>query len=171
MAHHLLPRKLRKPPLGILRNRILYSALIHIGNRLRLQHPRHPRTTTAVKHARAVERALQRVALPAKDVVGVGAVPLIVHERPDKRLLGGKGPVGVAGPQVFEGARVPHGLVRQLRHLDGVRRGALGPVEEAALAFGFGAEHVGLVVRAVEVHAIPAGREVVDRHDARGAGV
>lgn len=109
-----------------------------------------------------VHGALERVALPAEDVVGVGAVAGAVLVAPDERLR------PVLGPEVavVERPRVPHGLERHVWHADRVR-GRAGPVRhEAAPAR---VVHVVLVVGRVEVLAVPARREVVDRHDARRA--
>lgn len=93
----------------------------------------------------------------------MGAVALRVAVAPHEGLR----PVG--GPQaaVIERARVPHGLECDVRHAHGVRGRARPVRHEPARA---AVVHVVLVVGRVQVLAIPARREVMNRHDSRRAG-
>jgi hypothetical protein len=74
---------------------------------------------------------------------------LAVLVAPYERLRAVGRPVGL----IVERARVPHGLVRQLRHAYRVRRRACSRWGECALV---SVVHVVLVVRAVKVLAVPA---------------
>lgn len=113
-----------------------------------------------MEHAAVVHRTLQTISLPSKDIVRMGAVSLAIRVAPDEWLR------AIFRPHVGEHGRVPHCLVSELRHLDGMRCWAWTGRSEAA--FG-GGEHVALVVWRVEVLSIPATREMVDRHDASRA--
>jgi hypothetical protein len=150
---HRIPRQVVQPPLHILLHCTLNSTSVHVLHRLRLQHALVPWTAAPVEHTAVVHHALQAIAFPAEYVVGVCAVALAVRIRPHEGL----GTVG--GPQIRKRSSIPQRLVRELRHLDGMRGGAgAGGAETAAC----GGEHVGLVVWRVEVLAVPAGGEVVD---------
>ncbi|KJR83613.1 uncharacterized protein SPSK_04359 [Sporothrix schenckii 1099-18] len=118
------------------------------------------RAAAVVETLRLVHRPLQRVALPPKHVVGVRAVAVAL-EAPHKR-------VGRAAlPLAVELARVPDRLERHLRHAHRVRRRA-GPRVRKTVRVDR-VVHVRLVVGAVQVLAVPAGREVVRREDAARA--
>ena len=69
----------------------------------------------------------------------------------------------ILGPHVAELRGIPERLVRQLGHAHRVRRGA---GTSGCESFFRRVEHVVLVVRRVEVLAIPARREVMHSHDA-----
>jgi len=105
-----------------------------------------------------VHGALERITLPAKEVITVSAETLVVIEAPDERLR------AISGPErlVVESGGVPHGLVGNLGHADGVSGWASTGVDEASL---YGVVHMVLVVGAVEILAVPARGEVVDGHD------
>jgi len=76
--------------------------------------------------------------------------------------------VGVAAlPQAVESGGIPQGFVGDLREADGVRLGAFSGNGEGLPGR---VVHVGLVVGAVEILAVPARGEVVDRHDTTLAG-
>lgn len=92
--------------------------------------------------------AFESVALPAEQVVGVGAEAAVTLEAPHERLLLAR------SPQAVERGRVPDGLVCYLGYTDGVGGWARRSVNEAVLPDGV--EHVILVVGAVEVLAVPA---------------
>lgn len=147
---------------GLLGYRLLLLARQGLLDRLGLEHG------AAVSAAAGVERALQRVALPAKDVVAVLAVSGTgrkfsrtfqskgtqfegdsrVAHRVDQRLA-------ILGPQlrIVELARVPHDLVHELGQPDRVAGRAGARRLEAAAA---GVRDMALVVRAVDVLAVPA---------------
>jgi len=67
------------------------------------------------------------------------------------------------GPELLPKGASYHGLVRHLRYSHGVGIRTRSGLLKGSLGC---AVHVRLVVRAVEVLAVPARREVVDRHDA-----
>jgi hypothetical protein len=130
----------------------LLRALVHGGGALGL-------CAGAVDDTGRVENLLQRVALPAKDVVGVVAVARGVAKRPHERLAAVSGPVGL----VVELARVPHGLEEHLRRAHGMAgRARAAALKRAVLRV----RHVRHVVGRVEVHAVPARREARVDHDA-----
>jgi hypothetical protein len=102
-----------------------------------------------VEALRLVHGLLQSIALPSEHVIGVGTVS------------GGtafKAPhewVGTAGrPHAVELGCIPDGLKGHLWHADWVRGWALGRVGETLGVDGV--VHVGFVVWAVEVLAVPA---------------
>lgn len=90
--------------------------------------------------------------------------PLAVTRAPDERLRAIRRPVRL----VVELARVPQGFVGELGHTDGMR-GRTGSRDGEAGGLGC-IVHVRLMVRGVEGLAVPAGGEVVDRHDASWTG-
>jgi len=102
--------------------------------------------------ALGVHGALEGIALPAKEVVTVDTVPGVVTVAPPERLRAVGGPLGL----VVELARVVHDLVHDLGDLDGMRGRAGATALEAARGW---VGNVRLVVGAVSVLAIPAGRE------------
>ena len=138
--------------INVLLDRRSNAALVRLSDGLGLE-------AVAKKRLR-VHGALESIALPGKEVIGVGAVALVaVHglaEAPDKRLGAIRGPHGL----VVEGTGIPHGLERQLGHADGMRgRAGTGSDEPSAAAV----VHVVLVVGAVEVFTVPAAMLVVYR--------
>ena len=137
----------------------LDGALVHVGHGLRLE--RAP-VLAALEHAGRVHGALERVALPAEEVVGVGAVALVVLGEAEHE---GVGPA--AAPHAVELGRVPEGLVGDLGGADRMRGRAWPGGLEGLLGR---VVHVRLVVGRVEVLAVPARGEVVHRHDAALAG-
>jgi hypothetical protein len=108
--------------------------------------------TRIIQIAAVIHGFLQRVALPAKHVVGVRSRAANVHAVHER--------VGAVGwPQRFVGelGYVPHELVHDLRELDGVRGGAgAAAVGAGALAVG----DVGLVVTKWGGMGLVWGREV-----------
>lgn len=111
----------------------------------------------------SIHGLLERVILPAENVIGMVREPGGVATRPDERLVA----VGEVGRvDVVERSRIPDRLEQNLRQTNGVRGGARAAgLEGAALGVG----DVVLVVGGVEVLAVPAGREAVVGHDAVGA--
>ena len=106
------------------------------------------RTTPIIKALRLIHRTLKRIALPAEHIVGVRTIPTRTLKAPDKRIR------RTGRPHAVELAGIPRRLVGYLRGAHGVSRWAGWSVDEAV---GFdGVEHVGLVVGAVEVLAVPA---------------
>src|SRR3569833_3188932 len=87
-----------------------------------------------------VHHALQRIALPAEDVIGVAGVAGSVTGGPEDRLA------AVLGPErlVVDAAGAPHGLVLVLGLLDGGGGRAGGAGLEGAV---LGERHVVAVVR------------------------
>ena len=111
VRHLHLTRHGREPPVDILLNLCLDRALVHVIDSLRLE---RPAVLAPLEHARRVHGALQRVALPAKEVVGVGPEPLAVA------VAEHKGVGAVSGPEAGELGGVPEGLVRDLGDAHGV---------------------------------------------------
>lgn len=131
-------------------------------------------TGACISSASLVKRVLQSITLPSEQVVAVPGVasPVITVSKPsscktltagsrryslishavDERLGPICGPVGL----VVELSRVPHHLVHHLRKLDGVAGWAWARRLEGPAA---GVCHVGLVVRAVDIHSIPTPSE------------
>jgi len=114
-----------------------------------------------MKHARIVHGTLQRISAPPEQIIRMSPIPVIIHIRPNKRLR------SIFWPHVIKRGRIPHRFVRDLRHTDRVGTGTWTCFAEAA--FG-GTVHMRLVVGAIEILAVPARGEVVDSHDAGGAG-
>lgn len=104
------------------------------------------RGAVLVEVAVLVHGLLERVTLPAEDVVAVGGRTSGVH---------GVNEGVAAGPcaLVKEGGYVPHDLVHDLGKLDGVRGRAATTASGAGTG---GVVDVALVVGAVEVLAVPA---------------
>lgn len=152
---HLITRQMVKPPFHLFLYRALDRTRVHLRHSLRLQNALHTGRSTGMEHAAVVHRTLQTISLPPKDIVSMCAVSLAVRVAPHERLR------AIFGPHVSKHGRIPHCLVRELRHLDRVRRWTWACWSEAA--FGRG-EHVRLVVWRVEILPIPAAREVVDCH-------
>jgi hypothetical protein len=107
---------------------------------------------TGIPGALSVHSLLQSIALPAKKIITMDAITGVVPLRPVEWLRAVRSPVGL----VVELARVEHDLVHDLRDLDGVGgRARASALKGAAGRVG----DVALVVRAVRVLAVPAGRE------------
>ena len=117
---------------------------VHGANGLRLE---RSAVLAGVEHAGRVHGALQRIALPAKEVVGVGAEAASIAVAEDE------GVAAIRGPVIGELLGVPERLVGDLGHADGVRSRAGAAVLERLLDR---VVHVRLVVGRVEVLAIPA---------------
>ena len=105
-----------------------------------------------VEVAAVVHGQLQRVVLPAEDVITVGGGATAVHAVDE-------GVAAVRGEDalVHEGRRVPHELVHDLGQLDGVAGRASTTAGSTITAVG----DVALVVGAVEVLTIPAAKEAI----------
>jgi hypothetical protein len=129
---------------NILPHRRLNRALVHSGGLLTLE---GPSVLASREHARAIHGLLERVALPAEQVVGVRAVALIVAVAQEERIR------AITGPHVGELSSIPERLVGDLRHADRVGCRAWSRVLES---FFCGGEHVRLMVWAVDVFAVPA---------------
>ena len=132
----------------VLLDEALDGALVHLGRGLRLE---RPAVLAGIEHAGRVHGPLERVTLPTEDVVGMGAVAVIIAVAHGERL----GAVG--GPKAVELGGVPESLVGNLGHADGVRGRAGTSSHESSTA---GIVHVGLVVRAVLVLSIPASKSI-----------
>lgn len=106
--------------------------------------------------ARCVHGALKSITLPAKDVIGMLTIAGLVTGGESKRLLS----VGWPFSLVVELGGIPDNLVHQLGNADrvGGRAVATKTQESGGTADGIG--NVVLVVGAVQVLSIPAGREV-----------
>lgn len=132
--------------IDVLLDDLLSSALVHLSDGLRLE---RLAVLAGVEHARRVHGALERIALPAEHVIGVGAVGMafLVAVAEDE----GVGAVG--WPHVLKLGSVPERLVGELGHANGVRRRALGACAEAG---GLRVVHVRLVVGAIKILAVPA---------------
>ena len=102
--------------------------------------------------ARSVHGALERVALPSENVVGVLAESGVVS----RAEVEGLGPV--LGPQraVVELSGVPDDLVHELWDPDGVRRRAAAAEAQEVGRARRRVGHVVLVVRSVQVLSVPA---------------
>jgi hypothetical protein len=145
LNRHLAHRHSLKPSIHIL------LRLLRLLTRIILRRVLHRQArlgTRNVQVAVIIHRLLERVALPAKDVVAMSSRASDVH-RVDERV----GAVGGPERLVGEFAYVPHDLVHDLGQLGGVGRWA------CAAAGGAGALaicDVRLVVGRVEVLAVPA---------------
>ena len=147
-----VPRGMRVSPVkrtavSLLADEVLDCALVGRGHGLLLDGP-----AAVVEALGLVHGALQRVALPAEEVVGVGTRAAIrAAEAPHERI-------GCSSrPQAVELVRLPRDLESDLRHSDGVGFGAGRSVVEV-----LGVDrvvHVRLVVWAIEVLAVPASRQ------------
>jgi hypothetical protein len=94
----------------------------------------------------------------------MSSITLTVIKAPDKWLA------TICWPKtlIIELGRIPHGLVGELGHSYRVGRWAGTSVLERTLD---SVVHVVLMVRAIKVLAIPASREMMDGHYARGTRV
>ena len=145
-------RQLGQPAIDILRDLLLLRALVGLRNALSLEH-------AVAGIAVRVHSPLQRITLPAEDVVAVRAVSGEVTIAPYERLAAVLGPEAL----VVEGSGVPDDLVEKLRNLDWVasRAGAVALESTAG-----GISNMRGVVCGVQVLAVPAGREADIGHDA-----
>jgi len=117
--------------------------------------------------ARGVHGALERIALPAKDVVGVLAETSVVARAEVEGLLDARGPSRL----VVELGSVPDDLEHQLRDTNGVAgRAGTAQGEEGGGARGW-VGNVVLVVGRIQVLAVPARGEVDVCANAAGAGL
>jgi hypothetical protein len=122
----------------------LDSALVHHSHILRLQ---RPSILAGLEHAWGIHSALERVALPAEEVIGMRAVALLVTIAQEERVR------TVLGPHGVELSCIPQSLVGYLRHAYGVRgRAWAGRLE----CLFHRAIHMRLMVGAIEVLAVPA---------------
>jgi hypothetical protein len=122
----------------------LNLALIHRASALRLE---WPSVLASVEHAGIIHGLLERIALPAESVIGVSSKALRITGAEDERL-------SVCGPRkVIETSRIPQGLVGELGHTDGMRRGAGTSIGER---ISCSVEHVRLMVRGIDVLSVPA---------------
>ena len=87
---------------------------------------------------------------------------MIIIIRPKERVR------AIGGQHIIEYGSIPHSLVRNLWYPNWVRRRTGSGLAESAFRC---AVHVRLVVRAVEVLAVPAGGEVVNGHDSGWTGL
>jgi hypothetical protein len=129
---------------NVLVDEILDSALVHGVNGLRLE---RTAVLASVEHARGVHSALERISLPAEEVIGVCSESLLVTVAQDE------GVAAIRGPHVGELGGIPQSLIRDLGNTDGVGCGARAGVLERVAD---GVVHVSLVVGRIEVLAIPA---------------
>ena len=127
---------------SVFANEILDGAFARLGHGLLLQN-----TTPIVEAFRLIHGPLQGIALPAEHVIGMGAEPR-AFVAPHEWVL------SAGWPHAVELGGVPDSFEGDLRHPDGVGRRALGRVGEPVGIDGV--VHVRLVVRAVEVLAVPA---------------
>ncbi len=75
--------------IDILLHEVGNATLVHLSRRLRLQ---GLSVLAGLEHARRVHGAMERVSLPAEEVIGVGAVALLVAEAQDERVRPVRGP-------------------------------------------------------------------------------
>ena len=101
----------RLTAIDILIDATLDGASVHRRHRLRLE---RPSVLAGVEHATTVYGALERVAFPSEDIIGVGAVPLLVTKTQDERLR------AVFGPHAAKLSRISQGLIGHLWPADGM---------------------------------------------------
>jgi hypothetical protein len=107
---------------------------------------------SSVQHAGGVHGFLERVSLPAEDVINVSSVALAVASAPNKWLRAVHGPVGF----VVELSCIPESLIGELEHANGMRSWArIGRGKDHCLS-QYRTCDVFLVVGAVEVLLILA---------------
>jgi hypothetical protein len=108
-----------------------------------------PSILTSLEHAVVIHSLLQTIVLPAKEVVRMGTVALVV-------IVGKEEWVGaVPGPHVAELRSIPECLIGDLWHTDWVRRRTWTSRSKGSLTC---VVHVVLVVGRVDVLAIPASK-------------
>ena len=134
--------------INLLVHRRLHLARIPFGGRVHGQHTGRPVGAALAEEAIRIHDALQRIALPAKQIVGMSRIPGIVTCAPHERLT------AVFRPEfrIVEHGRVPHGLVRHLRHAHWMRGRAGTCWLEAALGRVI---HMRLMIGWIEVLAVP----------------
>ncbi len=117
---------------------------------------------TVAEQRSRVHGTLKGISSPAEQVISVGTIALAIIIAPHERLR------AVGGPKrlVVEHGRVPHGLKGDLRHPYRVRGRASTGGNKSSPA---GVVHMILVIGTVQVLAVPARWEVMDRHDPRSA--
>jgi len=145
-------RKMVDPSISILSNHILNRTFISHTHVLLLN-----RSTSIIEALGLIHSALQRIPLPPKHVISMRAITSSALETPDEWIA------LAFSPETAEFGRVPDCFVDDLWDADGVRGWAGSGVLESEC--GYGVVHVGLVVGAVEVYAVPAGGEVVGYKD------
>lgn len=146
-ANILLGRLALRASLGIL-------AVLNLEDRAALAEAR--------LRVQPVHTLLKRITLPAKQIVSVRSEASRISEAVDERLL-----AVLVVVRVGEVGGVVHDLVHDLGDADGVGGRAL-VAGERGVARSVG--YVGLVIRAVEVLAIPAGGEDDGGTDGGAAG-
>ncbi len=153
LLHSHARRDRREPAVQLLVNLSLLHALVALLNRLDLEWRAVDLVGKEVAVAVGVQGLLERVTLPAKDIISVHRVAGPITRRPEEGLLAVSWPLRL----VVERRGVPVSLVEDLRYRDGV-----GAWARAALGIG----SVALVVGTVQVLAIPTCREAHGNHDA-----
>jgi len=147
-------RETSEPSTSVFIDGTLDSALVHWSYALGLE---WLSILTGLEHAGRVHCALERVTLPAEEVICVGTVALVVTHAQEERIR------AILGPHGVELSCIPQSLIGYLWHTNWVRGWARTRGLEGSL---YSVKHVRLVVRAVQILAIPACREVVNSHNA-----
>jgi hypothetical protein len=140
--------------LGALVHSRLLCALVHIGVALSGQGTAGIGNPIDIRAS--VHGTLKRISFPAKHVVSVMPIASRVALREDEGL----GAIG--GPHVVEWTSIPGSLEKDHGDPDWVSRGTSATHEDNSHRLIYAALHkcdVALVVGAVEVPSIPAGRE------------
>jgi hypothetical protein len=130
--------------IDVLIDRALHLTRVHRTDRLTLQ--RLP-VLTGLEHAFVVHGLLQRVVFPAKEVISMCTIALVVIVRQEERVG------AVLGPHVVELRGIPERLVCDLWHADGMGSRAGFGISEG---FVLRVVHVVLMVGGVDVFAVPA---------------